>query len=123
MSAKVEKVGNGKGVRLFHACTDTPKGRQKRGTLTGRGNSALSLIGYRLMISIEKGRGRERERGRERGSERERERGRDGKREKERRGRGRDRKRGREREKMRERDRQKERKRGKKERGGIKVHV
>ena len=38
--AKVEKVGNGKGVWRSQCSTETPKGRQKRGTLCGRGNSA-----------------------------------------------------------------------------------
>ena len=85
-------MGKGNGVRLFQASTDTPKGRQKRGTLSGRENSALSLIGYLLLISVgkrvrerekEREGGRERERGREREGEGGRGRGREGGRDKE----------------------------------------
>ena len=42
----MEKVGYGKGVCLPQCSTETPNGRQKRGTLTGRGNSGSSFSGY-----------------------------------------------------------------------------
>ena len=46
MSAKVEKVGNGKGVCLSQCSTGTPDGRQNRGMLSGRANSVWSPAGY-----------------------------------------------------------------------------
>ena len=46
VSAKVEKVGNGKGVCLSQCSTATPEGRQNSGTLSGRGNSGWSAEGY-----------------------------------------------------------------------------
>ena len=60
--AKVENVGRGKEARRSQCSMETPNGRQKRGTLGGRGNSELSFIGYLMM-------GGGREGGREGGKE------------------------------------------------------
>ena len=46
MSAKVEKVGNGKEVCLSQCSTATPDSRQNRGMLSGRENSVWSAAGY-----------------------------------------------------------------------------
>ena len=66
--AKVENVGRGKEARRSQCSMETPNGRQKRGTLGGRGNSELSFIGYLMM-------GGGREGGREGGKEGRREEG------------------------------------------------